>query len=229
MLTTEGTARLNAFADAVVAIAITLLVLPLVDIPAEAASTSLAEAWQNNSAEFFMFLLSFAVIARLWLTHHNLGERMGRADRFALIATLPWLLTVVFLPFPTELLGELGNTRLVASIYIVTLFANITIAAVLGLRLAHRPSMWREGWTRREMTAWSLGWWSNPLLCGLALIVCLLVPGLGIWSLLVLFLDPLVTRVVERRSGISSRAAAAEEAENEDAVERAEQRRDLER
>ncbi len=226
MLTTEGTSRLMAFADAVVAIAITLLVLPLVDIPTEVSTTSLAEVWADHSNQLVMFLLSFAVIARLWLTHHDLGERMGRADSFTLITTLPWLLTVVFLPFPTQMLGQLGNTRPVAALYIATLAVNITVVAVQGFRLSRRPAMWREGLNAEQMKHWSIGWLSNPLLAGLALILCLVFPKLGVWALMVLFLDPILTRLIERGAGLDPKLLRAERAAGANAVDYARDRAD---
>lgn len=193
MLSAEGTSRLMAFADAVVAIAITLLVLPLVDIPSELSSTSVGEVFADHAAQFAMFALSFAVIARLWLAHHNMGERMARGDPWILVVTLIWLLTVVFLPFPTELLGQLGNTRGVAAVYIGTFLVNVTCLGLQSRRLSQRPQMWREGWTEEQIRAWVTGWWCNPALAAVALILCLLVPGVGIWALMVLFLDPLLS------------------------------------
>jgi uncharacterized membrane protein len=190
-----------AFADAVVAIAITLLVLPLVDIPAEVATSTFGEVWQEHQAEFYMFLLSFVVIARIWLSHHNFGERMVRGDSWVLIMTLGWLLTVVFFPLPTEMMGELGNERGVAAVYIATLGANMTLLALMGRHLAARPAMWREGCTQRQMQVWVTGWWSNPLLCVAALALCLGVPGVGIWSLLLLFLDGPISKLALRRRG----------------------------
>lgn len=197
-----------AFADAVVAIAITLLVLPLVDIPSEVDATSIAAIWADHAAQFFMFALSFAVIARLWLSHHNMGERMARGDAWTLITTLVWLLTVVFLPFPTELLGQLGNTRPVAAVYIATFVVNISILALQGRHLCRRPQMWREGQTPESMARWEVGWWSNPVLSVVALAGCLLVPGIGIWSLMILFLDPVITWMLLRRRPEGSRTEA---------------------
>ena len=49
------------------------------------------------------------------------------------------------------------------------------------------------------MAAWELGWWSNPALSALALLLCLLVPGVGIWALMLLFGDPVITWIVSRR------------------------------
>ncbi len=206
-----------AFSDAIVAIAITLLILPLVDIPDEAITSSLAEVWADHAAEFLMFGLSFAIIARIWFSHHNFGERIARGDPFIVITSLFWLSTVVFLPFPTELLGELGNTRPVASVYIVTLLLNVTLLAVQGRYLSRHPAMWREGWSDRQLAVWVLGWWINPTLAALALILCLAVPGVGIWALMLLVLDPIISALVLRRSGLrpeDEEAPASESAAN---------------
>jgi uncharacterized membrane protein len=195
VLTAEGTSRLMAFSDAVVAIAITLLVLPLVDVVSARETRSIGEILTDHGTQFAMFLLSFAVIARMWWSHHNLGERMARGDSWIVILTLIWLLTVVFLPFPTALLGEIGNTRTVAAVYIGTFLVNVTCLAAQGARLARRPEMWREGWTAEHMRVWVAGWWANPVLAAVGLTLCLAVPGVGVWAMLLLFLDPVLTRL----------------------------------
>src|SRR5918998_5814172 len=75
--TDRGLDRLVTFLDAVVAIAITLLVLPLVDVlPDEGGTVPLGDLLAEEARRFVTFLLSFAVIAQLWLVHHRLVERV---------------------------------------------------------------------------------------------------------------------------------------------------------
>ncbi len=63
----RGFERLITFADAVVAIALTLLVLPLVEIPAElGADSSLADVFTEHRGQIGGFLLSFVVIWVFW-------------------------------------------------------------------------------------------------------------------------------------------------------------------
>lgn len=59
--------RLLTFVDAVVAIAITLLGLPLAEAAAGLGDRSVAELLQDQADHLFGFALSFAVIARLWV------------------------------------------------------------------------------------------------------------------------------------------------------------------
>src|SRR3954451_3880887 len=136
MRTERGLDRFITFLDAVVAIAITLLVLPLTEIivgthpPPHAA-----EVFTQNGARFWSFLLSFAVIARLWLAHHRMVERVGAYNAAFLLVNLGWALTIVFLPFATLLTSVYrAEDRLAIGVYIGTLTLSsilLSLAAVL--------------------------------------------------------------------------------------------------
>jgi uncharacterized membrane protein len=69
--------RIIAFSDGVVAIAITLLILPLTEIhPAEGAT--LVDVVVENRAALGAFALSFAVIANYWTIHHDVFRPLRR-------------------------------------------------------------------------------------------------------------------------------------------------------
>ena len=84
--------RLVFFADA--AIAITLLVLPLVDAVPGAVAQHLdpAELISENQKKIYSFLLSFAVIARLWVAHHHVFEQVKSYSRPLMVANFGWVL-----------------------------------------------------------------------------------------------------------------------------------------
>ncbi|MDJ0357256.1 TMEM175 family protein [Paenarthrobacter sp. PH39-S1] len=69
-------------------------------------------------------------MGNFWLVHHRLYEQVIDYNVPLLWANLLWLLTIVFLPFPTELLGS-GDRRDLATyaVYIGTLV--FTSAAIL--------------------------------------------------------------------------------------------------
>jgi uncharacterized membrane protein len=122
MRTDRGLDRLISFVDAVVAIAITLLVLPLVEVLAGAApDMDLDAVLAGDAAQFGAFLLSFVVIARLWLAHHRLIEQVGAYDPAFVLVNLAWILTVVVLPFATQLVAVYGRDRLAIAAYIGTM------------------------------------------------------------------------------------------------------------
>jgi len=98
--------RLVFFSDAVFAIVITLLVLPLtaqIDLPAEMDVVSRVRgAWPH----IHTFVITFLVIGQFWIGHHRLFDRFRRYDRGLLWLNLLCLLTVAFMPFPAALLGS---------------------------------------------------------------------------------------------------------------------------
>lgn len=93
--------RFNAFTDGVFAIAITLLVLDL-SVPAVDGRLlpALAEQWQ----EFLGYLISFAFIGGIWVSHAGMTKLMRHADTLAYGIDLLMLLFVAVLPFSTRLL-----------------------------------------------------------------------------------------------------------------------------
>ena len=62
--------RLTAFSDAVVAIAITLIVLPLVDRAMDAQRA--ADFFVENAIGLISALLSFVIVGLFWRAHHHL-------------------------------------------------------------------------------------------------------------------------------------------------------------
>lgn len=101
-----GLERLVYFSDAVLAIVITLLVLPIapeVDLP-EAGGGLARQVWALWP-RVLSFVISFLVIGQLWIAHHRMFEVVRRYDQRLLWLNLVTLLTESFMPFPTALLG----------------------------------------------------------------------------------------------------------------------------
>jgi uncharacterized membrane protein len=106
--------RLAAFSDGVFAIAITLLILPLTE--AQVRDGHVREDLIALQPQFLALVLSFAVIGRYWLLHHDDLRLMTGATTRVLIANLVFLFFVVLLPFPTALLGD-GDSAIATVIY----------------------------------------------------------------------------------------------------------------
>src|SRR4030095_3651751 len=108
MAETAYNSRLEAFCDGVFAIAMTLLIIDI-KIPATAEINSTADLWhalKHVAPSIFAFLLSFIVILITWVNHHNHVKLVNKSSASFLYANGFLLLTVVFIPFPTSLLGE---------------------------------------------------------------------------------------------------------------------------
>ena len=97
--------RTEAFSDAVIAVAITLLALDLrVPEPSEAASLAhqLGEQWPNYVA----YVISFVTIGIIWINHHAMLRRVTAVDHTILVLNLLLLLTIGVLPFSTALMAR---------------------------------------------------------------------------------------------------------------------------
>ncbi len=133
--------RMVAFTDAAVAIALTLLVLPLVDIVPEAyrSGEPAIEVVTNNLAPIGSFLLSFVVIARFWSSHHRLYGYDHRLTRALVQLNLLWVLTIAVLPFPTEMVATFPVRVFVVPFYLgVLLVCSASLSADDDPHAAHR-------------------------------------------------------------------------------------------
>jgi uncharacterized membrane protein len=130
--------RLLTFVDAVAAVAITLLVLPLVDL-AGLITSNRDSVWQlisTHSGQFWGFGLSFVVIARLWLVQHGLLRTVVAVNRRLIAWLILWTLSIVFLPFPTALLPNAGSETATKILYIGTLTVSSACITVLAFTIA---------------------------------------------------------------------------------------------
>jgi uncharacterized membrane protein len=196
--TPRGLQRLNAFADAVVAIAITLLILPLVDISATYRG-DLGAVLGDHASQLFAFGLSFAVIARLWVAHHRISENLRLYNHAVLVWTIAWVFTIVFMPLPTELLGRGPITRGSAALYIATLLASTISLSALAWLTGHRPELRHPEAPAEELDRLTGSAWGTPAAIAVALILTLVAPSVGLYGLLLLFLEPWATRIIRCR------------------------------
>jgi uncharacterized membrane protein len=187
--------RLVFFSDAVVAIALTLLILPLADAVPEAVSkhTSSLEMITENQWKIYSFLLSFAVIARLWIFHHRLFEQVKAYNRPLMVVNLFWLLTIVILPFPAEMTGGFGDDRFTAAVYIGTVLASniCQLAMILIIRADPAVAKNSGGVPDRQRFAATV----NTGILAMALALAALVPGVGYFAFLLLALTYPASRV----------------------------------
>jgi uncharacterized membrane protein len=94
----------EAFSDAVFAIAATLLVLEFHTRPSPPSLEYqlLHELWPS----YLAYATSFLTIAIIWINHHHIMETIERIDRTFLFITALLLLVVAFIPFPTRLVAH---------------------------------------------------------------------------------------------------------------------------
>ena len=184
MPSNAGFRRLVAFSDAVVAIAITLLILPLVDAAGTIGSESIGTFLGDNRSKLLAFLLSFTVIGRFWWAQHQVHERVVAYNPVFVSGMFVWLFGIVFLPFPTELLSSaVKSSRGIHALYVGTLLVATVGVLVQQSAVVHWPELQDEehrGDARMMLAV------VQALVIALALVLTISVPAIGLWSLLLL-------------------------------------------
>jgi TMEM175 potassium channel family protein len=113
--------RLEAFCDGVFAIALTLLIIDI-KVPAAEGIRTTRELWlalRHLGPAILAFVVSFGVILITWVNHHRFFRLVNKSSGPFVYANGFLLLTVVFMPFPTALVGEYLLTDHVAPAVII--------------------------------------------------------------------------------------------------------------
>ncbi|MEO9151921.1 MAG: TMEM175 family protein [Lapillicoccus sp.] len=175
--------RFLTFVDAIVAIAITLLVLPLVDLATTLGSGSVGTLLADHSTQLLAFLLSFLVIANLWFDQHRALHSVVTHSPLVNRLLMGWTLTIVVLPFPTALVADVGSQAATKVFYIGTMALSSALLAALCWAIGRDRSI-RDSDDRPDPAPAVASF-----LCYLvALAVTLLVPASTYYPLLLLLL-----------------------------------------
>jgi uncharacterized membrane protein len=204
--TGRGFERLITFADAVVAIALTLLVLPLVDIAVQVPEGhSVGRVLSDHRGEVSAFVVSFLVIWVLWTGHHRTMEYFDAYDSTIVRLTMLWLFTIVVLPFTTQLLNGEAYQHGAVPVYIGVLL--VSSLSLLGmsrwgrrhreLLLADRPEV--DDWVNTPRSLTTVG------ILLVAFVLSIAVPSVGTLPLLALLFTDAIDRAVLRLRGRARR------------------------
>ncbi len=188
--TRRGFERLITFADAVVAIALTLLVLPLSEVAG--GLTGDKDVWAvlaDHRDEIGAFALSFIVIWVLWMAHHRTMEYFDAYDGVIFRLTLVWLFTIVVLPFVTQLLSGAEYGLGAAPLYDgVLLVSSLALTGMTWWGHRHPQLLIQD---RDEVDRWLAEPVVpvTPVILFVALVLSIFAPSVGMWPLLALVLE----------------------------------------
>jgi uncharacterized membrane protein len=129
------TNRLEAFSDAVLAIAITVMVLEL-HAPAE---PSLQGLWEETGVPLLAYVLSFVYLGIYWNNHHHVFQLVDRVNGTVLWANLHLLFWLSLVPFTTNWMAETDLARTPTVAYGVNLLAAGVAYYVLEIAIGRMP------------------------------------------------------------------------------------------
>jgi len=148
--------RLEAFADGVFAIAMTLLALeiPLPDLD---EGESLLEGLLAQWPAYLAYAISFFTLGAVWLSHYAVTHLLRGVDEVFLRLNLLLLFFVALLPFPTlliaEFLTDLGRERVAVTVYTLTFMAISVVLRILWGHAAIGRLLLRDDVTAEQIKA----------------------------------------------------------------------------
>lgn len=178
--------RIKAFVDAVVAIAMTLLILPLMESASDLgnAGYGIGDWFSEQSGQLLTFLISFAVIGSFWLGHHGFFSHVEFISDGLLVLLLIWLLTVVWLPVATALTGHSsGSDTATVLMYIGSMLATSVLGLLIHFYVTARPPLHTA--TSANLKEGMVGSAGSVILFVAAGAIAALFPAVGYAALLV--------------------------------------------
>lgn len=172
----------------------TLLVLTL-DIP-DVPVEQLSKALLAQAPQFIALILSFSLVAMIWIQHHRHMALLTKMDSPLIALNIIFLGIVILVPYPTNLIGNYPLST-AAIIFFITTFILLNAAFVIILLRAHRIGAFTEPMTGKNFSQEMMGWFVGIFILVIALIV-------GIWfpiaSLIILAISLVISAVMERHT-----------------------------
>lgn len=176
-----SSSRIEALTDGIFAFAMTLLVINLNDPQLRGLVTNqeLITNLVKMLPRFYMFLLSFALLASAWGVHHRQFSYIKGSDNMLMWINMLRLLFVVIVPFSTVLVGEYGNLPAAAFFFCFNMFG-LSVVSYYELEYAVKKGF-TEGLPDEHKKASRLKGAYPVIVSSIACLVALIKPELSYW------------------------------------------------
>ncbi len=140
--------RLCALTDGVYAIVLTLLVLDLkIPVSPGLSEAKIIDDLVKQIPNFFSYVISFIVVATLWMKHHMLLKPLKKCDTITFTLNFVHLLFLTLTPYTASLFSHYGEDPMV-----VFLFSGSIGLAALSLNLLHWYVVTKTEWYEEDAT-----------------------------------------------------------------------------
>ncbi len=180
------TNRIETLVDGIFAIAMTLLVLSLAvpEIAGPLSETIVRSSLYDLIPKFYVFILSFVLLAVFWSMHHRAFHMIKKADNVFLWLNIIWLLFIVMVPFTQSLIGEYGDFAISHFIYNLNM-VGIGLFISITWYYARKRNLVDENANPNRISRMTRGSLIFLLVAVLAVILTFIIPG---WTSLAYFL-----------------------------------------
>lgn len=195
-----GTDRIIAFSDAVVAIAITVLLLPLAEVQLPDEKFDFGTFLDANGPLLGGLTLSWVIIALFWLAHHRLFDQIRFFDALTVRLNFLWLFVIALMPLPTNILIDHETTTATVGFYIGWMFLISALLMTIQAHARRTPGMMDPDYLQTQ-SAREAGWRARliTLVFAICFLVALVQPNIALWFLLLQIpVDWLAVRLADR-------------------------------
>lgn len=141
-MTGRSVDRLIFFSDGVLAVAVTVLILPIVDIKGPTGDETIWTVIWANAPALIAYFFTFAIIVRMWTAHHRALQPLIAYDATVMWLNTIWLMSIGFLPWPSYLLGtQDGLGHGIGTLYFSTLFVGTLALHLMSGYLRRHPEL----------------------------------------------------------------------------------------
>jgi uncharacterized membrane protein len=141
--------RIVAFSDGVFAIAITLVALTI-EVPHDLPATeSLGDVLWDRRGDLLAYAISFAVLGKLWLTHHRFFSSLERFDGTLMGLNILYLAWVAMVPVTSDVLGDFGDAQTGVILYAAVMFG-LSATFAISIYHAYRAKLLRPPMAEME-------------------------------------------------------------------------------
>lgn len=190
--------RIVAFSDGVVAIAITLLLLPLAEL--RVTDGDVLGMLQDNAQLLGGLTLTWAIIALFWFAHHRIFDHIVVVDRATMWLNFLWLFAIAILPLPTNIVIADEPSTQVTGFYIGWMALISLLLTLIAWHARRVPGLMEQGYPTSQVAR--EGFWRSILITSvflLCFLIALVAPEIAMWFLLLQIpVDPLAARLAAR-------------------------------
>jgi uncharacterized membrane protein len=135
--------RVEALADGIFAIAMTLMVLEL-SIPVITGSSVNAELLRQLLVllpKLLVFIFSFIILGMMWVHHRFMFHYIERSDGKLAWMNIIFLMFVALIPFTASLLGEYTNAQVAVAVYGINALLSIIMCLVIWIYITGKHEL----------------------------------------------------------------------------------------
>jgi len=177
-----NTDRLEALSDGIFAIAMTLLVFNISITGSGETNKSISQLLLDESHTFFIFGLSFIILALFWILHHKQFHFIEKTNNIHIWTNIIFLMLISLMPFTSSLIGDYPNNLPARIFFNINLFL-LGFLLYLNWIYASRNDQIREGaLSKKEINKKEK--------------TCMVLPSLAILAIAVSFITPIYSPIV---------------------------------